>query len=363
MKKTILIIMSILLLASPALAKEASVDTSTGRSVGREGSMALKNFYDERTNVSTRKSDTNSIGGESISGSMSRTAGSVTQGSDLSIGIPAAYLFIDYLAEMEEQDKSGNACKPITQPLYAGDLGVGAEVAEGLFDVGYADMLGKAAQSGSLIRTVGGDDAVIRAYAACLAWYGATVGQAQLLLAGDLKTLGATGGKGKKAKGGTVDVQGLDIDEFQTLAKAALIQVAQEGVTNSMLQGLYKRVLSERSPCRFVGGQGTTIRCGSITLDIAQQSLSIGDMPFYGKGTFGGSSATYRLSRAAAMTSSHESYSGGSTVKRWNSETNTTVDKLVSQGKGVDAVKSMKTATSRGSSGKQNASPSQAPQH
>lgn len=209
-----------------------------------------------------------------------------SSGADVQLSMDA--VFRPALIALEKKYSPWKSCRVLSHPLMPADVGLSAMIEDGMIDTIKAQYLKEAAESNSDIAELA-DVAKIKHYRACLALYGAVIGEAYANLQGEL------GKVAKVSKGANAAVvAGLAREDLDALAVMAMEKTVTATIRNKRIRDLYKQAVEDQEPCRFAGEVNHLV-CGSTEIVLAAKpKLSVEGIEMYGE-HFAGYSGNYTL--------------------------------------------------------------------
>lgn len=359
--KRLTIILTILIFsftAIPGLAFNASVETGKSKKVTKEKSQTGKTSYQEKATTGEKKSESKAEGRELRWSNTIKAMENAMQNRSMDITVNLETLFLDRIAELEEQGVEPFChCRIVTAPKLPRDFGLSSEISPGIIDSIKADWLSKAAQS-NIDMTEMGQERVkaVGEYMACLVMYGGIIGQAYLNLHEDLRKLGIEEHSGTDK----TTITGIGYDDLVTLANGALARVVSEGglkITNSTIRRLGWRALKYQPKIPYqLDGSLEKIRHGNTQVTLgAKPQVIVSGVQWYGQ-AYAGLAGSYKVSAGWSWSDALEELKSDSRYGKAANEISKYADKLASKGNSTEAVLVQKRAFDMVKSGKQSAS-------
>ncbi|OPY67099.1 MAG: hypothetical protein A4E57_02469 [Syntrophorhabdaceae bacterium PtaU1.Bin034] len=347
--RTILYVLAVLIILQGFVyaVGEADIDTSQSKKHTKEQSIQQKSSTDSKQSQGKKRGTTKTKGRDSTAQESSKSTGQAESRQGADVVLPLEAVFLDMIGELEADTEPFRSCRVATNPKLGRDFGLSAEVYPGVINNTAADYLSKAAQSNSYIKNIA-DEAAIRAYRDCLAYYGAVIGQAYLNVTGDLQGIGSAP---RKDANGNITVAGMGYDDFILLANGALHR-AIEQITHPTVKRLYVRATGDSSPCQFDKSL-ENIKCGAslITLGAVPQ-LTVSGVRMYG-GSFAGFQGSFKASKGWSLSAAIERMKTDSRYAKFASDVTEFSEQLESQGRSKEAVMVRKKAVDIARTGKQ----------
>jgi hypothetical protein len=334
--------------ATPALAVDTSIDASKSKSTSKETGRSEKQSKEKRRSEGTKKATNKSTSQDSTTAETQSSSGQAGRSSGARVEVELSTIFLDKIAELENKSAPFSLCKIVTSPKLPADFGITMEIEPGVYSPIRAQRLQLAAQSNKPVSDFTKDDQV-RDYHNCLVQYGAVMGQAYFLFNSYLDQLRAAP---KKGKNGTATINGIGYEDLVLVANVALENAAKD-ITNPTIRSRVERTMRDTRPCRF-DKSADNIQCGSSAIALTNPpKLMIEGVKWYDGGvTVAGISAKYSVANDWSYTDAYNKQRSNSQSVRTSEDESTYVEKSISEGKAVEAVKSMREAVQETKSGK-----------
>ena len=353
MRRIIVITMTLifLLASGPALAVNSSIGTEKNKKITKDRSLTEKKTVEKKKTEGLKTTRTKSTGidrsaSEIIKDVLNRTS---SRGMDITVDMGA--IFISLISEVEETGAQPfSRCRICAAPRLPRNFGLSAIMAPNIVDNIKAGYLSSAAASNGLVRDAGGDEIAIREYKNCLAYYGAIIGQACLILDADVRKVAQI----QKEKETTV-IRGIGYDDLVDLAAEALNK-ARKKISNRTIRRLYNSCLRDKTPCQL-NGSTEKILCGASMVVLSPNpQLTISGIPFYGGGRYAGFAGSYKINAGWSWNETFEKLKSSGKYAKFAKEVSDYSDDLKAKGKTTDAVLARKKAFDLIKSGKQSVS-------
>lgn len=336
MKNSLMVLLALLLAATPALGFDLTKRDSSSQKVEEDISQMWKRHMDNRESEGRRQSDTWSQGRDTQSQTSERSSGQQSRSGQLDIAISPEVAFADRLRALEQSGQQPFAmCSVISRPRLARDFGLSAEIRPGVIDTIKAGYLSQAAQSNAPVSSLANEQA-LKYYRDCLAIYGALVRDAFMFLSQDLEAIDAGLVKDQR---GIVQIQGLGYRDFRELAAGALDRALDELFFD--LDDFANYLTDD--PCRFEG-RPEAIQCGPVLMTLGTRpELTTPAMTIYGRDP-GGISGTYRISSSWSYSDALERMKSSSEFARFAEDVSKYVEEAESLGMSREAAMAKKKA-------------------
>jgi hypothetical protein len=275
---------------------------------------------------------------------------------ELDVSKPAQAVFLNYLLALEADSSSLDTMpqkqlvavireKLLTNPLLPDDCGLTAHTPGSLaINASKAEWLQSAGTANIAISEIA-EGYKITNYINNLAILGSIIGQAYINLNDDIASLDVllrTSGKNGRITKGIKNIKEQALTEigaqdFEKIAKYALLKVFRNGITDQSLRQTTDKVLSSNAVCRLKGNP-ETISCGETLLTLTNPGeLQIAGIVWAGK-SFAGYEGKYRMSSAWSYSQTLDKLQSISKSNRIAKDYATRAEDSLSKGKSIDAV-------------------------
>lgn len=345
MEKYIFTMMIVAALASPAWAFGPAADTSNDTKVSGEEGITTEGSIDNKHNASDRSSKTATSARDKAAGETLRKTAQAMKSGSLDLTVSADVGFLRTLRQLEQDGVQPFAgCQVISHPRLPDDFGLNAyskKYGKRVIINDRAGRLKSAAESNAEVASII-DEAPVRQYRDCLAVYGAVVKTAFEYLNEDIATLKFI--KKKSVKGAIQEIRGIGFNDYLLLSDGAIRRAAAD---LNRISDKYQDLMADQTPCRFEGNL-TTIQCGSAQVVLASKpTLTAAGIAIFGNGTYGGFSATYKISSGWSYSDAFEAMQSDTKSQKFAKEYAKSVEDSKSRGNSAKALLAEKSAYDR----------------
>ena len=380
MKKTIAKTVLLLLAVTAIAHAEGKMDYSTSGSNSSSSGFNTQEKQDKRKSHSDSKSKskTYSVSDDEQLQTNLKKMMDAQKRRELDVSKPAQTVFINHLIKLEKDSSliensphkllvKAIKARPLTKPLLPAHVGLSAPLAGG---EGYDGIRAKFLQSSTAqnasIEAVDADTKKIREYIQTLAIYGGIVGQAYENLNANVDKIDTmfktSGKKGRLTKGVRemkVEIASIGADDFNRLARASLLQVFEEGITEPSIKSNVNQLLQVSNEECFLkaSADNSGISCGEVLLQLTNPAdFELSGTTWFGK-SFAGYQGSYKVSSSWSYSKTLDEQQSVSSSNKIAKDYQIRAEEAESKGKGVEAIMELKNGVEIASKSSNSTSP------
>lgn len=360
---------------------EGKMDYSTSGSNSVSGGFDTQEKLDKRKSHSDSKSKSKTLSvsdDEQLQTNLKKMMDAQKR-RELNLDKPAQAVFMNHLIKLERDSSliensphkllvKAIQARPLTRPILPAHVGLSVSLAgNGGYDGIRGKYLSSSTSANATIEEVDADSVKIRQYIQTLAIYGGIVGQAYENLNANIDKIDVmfktTGKKGRLTKGvrdiKIQEVASMGAEDFSHLARASLLQVFVDGITETTIKDTVNQLLASANEDCFLkaSADNSGIACGEILLQLTNPSdFEVSGVPWFGK-SFAGYQGSYKVSASWSYSKTLDEQESVSSSNKIARDWQIREEDAENKGKGVEAIMALKNGVELASKSSNSTSP------